>query len=477
MNIIDFLKSLPHVESDVDYLNAFDYYPFLNSLAKDFKATSVLEVGVRFGYSAVAFIYGNPIKEYVGIDDDLYDATSSTKSRENLEYLKSIQPVEYTLFKKNTQELTDLSFLSSKEVDLIHIDGDHSYEGALTDLKNFWNVLAMGGHLLVDDSIFYGSVNTACMDFAKLIDEPYYNVKSFRGTWVFLKTRERSFPISKSVMNEMIKNTAINEADVFKRFSAKHVGWSGPVVLLKDGTFRGGLNSPDGRWNLEGDLLKLEWYYWPESVLKSNGAGSYFSPNGSDNLTLHEGLSKEDDQHLGGNVHGGDAMTFYPELWKWMVEHFSVSSVLDIGCGEGNALVEFEKGGARAVGIDGHKSNVIETINKGLSCILHDFTKGIPPLDEVFDLGWCCEFVEHVEERFLDNILAAFKKCRIIAMTHAQPGQGGHHHVNCQASEYWIEKMTYTGFTLLSQETEDSRKFYPTTYWGWTGLIFERNQE
>src|SRR5205085_7057527 len=113
-------------------------------------------------------------------------------------------------------------------------------------------------------------------------------------------------------------------------------------------------------------------------------------------MTLYEDLCEEDIRHLGGNVHGGDAMTFYPELWNWLVERFSVRSVVDIGCGEGHALVEFGKRGLRVVGIDGHRHNVIETANRGLICMLHDFTKGVPALDEEFDLGWCCEFVDHV---------------------------------------------------------------------------------
>jgi len=476
VNIVAFLKKLPHVEPDADYLNAFDYYPFLNALAKDLRAARVLEIGVRFGYSAVAFIYGNPVKEYVGLDDDLYDATGSAKSRENLTYLKNIQPLDFALFKKNTQTLTDLAFLDSRMFNFIHIDGDHSYEGALTDMKNFWNVLAIGGHMLVDDSIFYASVNKACFDFAGLIGEPCYNVKSFRGTWVFLKTRDRAFAISKSVINETTRARPIDEADIFKKFYAKHAGWCGPLVLLKDGTFRGGLINPDGQWNLEADLLTLAWYHWPASLLRFEGFGSYFSTKDSDSLTLQEESLEEEGGHLGGNIQGGDSMTLYPDLWKWMLKLFSVRSVLDIGCGEGHALAEFGKDGIRVMGIDGLRHNVIETINRGIDCLLHDFTKGSPALEEEFDLGWSCEFVEHVEAQFLDNILAAFKRCRIVAMTHALPMQGGHHHVNCQPSEYWIDKLAGAGFTLLSQETEEARIFYPDTYWGRTGLIFARNQ-
>ena len=288
VNVIDYLKTLPHVEPNADYLNAADYYPFLNALARDLKATRVLEIGVRFGYSAVAFILGNPVREYAGIDYDLYDPTSSIKSRENLDCLKRAQPVDVGFFKKNTQELDDLAFLGSRTFDFIHIDGDHSFDGALTDLKNFWNVLEVGGHMLVDDSTFYGSVHGACVEFADLIEEPSYDVKTYRGTWVFLKTRERTFPITKSLINECTPAKPVNEEDVVKRFKAEHTGWSGNVILLKDGTFRGGLNSPDGRYTLEGEILTLKWHHWPKSTLKSDGAGSYISLNPADNLRLRD---------------------------------------------------------------------------------------------------------------------------------------------------------------------------------------------
>jgi len=33
-------------------------------------------------------------------------------------------------------------------------------------------------------------------------------------------------------------------------------------------------------------------------------------------------------------------------------------------------------------------------------------------------------------------------------MTHAVPGQAGHHHVNCQPAEYWVEKLATRGFRL-----------------------------
>jgi len=59
--------------------------------------------------------------------------------------------------------------------------------------------------------------------------------------------------------------------------------------------------------------------------------------------------------------------------------------------------------------------------------IQHDLTKGA-----VFarvDLVLCQEVVEHIEEKYLENLLDSFATGKYVLMTHAVPGQGGHHHV------------------------------------------------
>ena len=52
------------------------------------------------------------------------------------------------------------------KLDLIFIDGDHSYEGCMADLTNWYDHLAPGGHLVVHDS-YVGSwgVQDALLDF------------------------------------------------------------------------------------------------------------------------------------------------------------------------------------------------------------------------------------------------------------------------------------------------------------------------
>ena len=91
------------------------------------------------------------------------------------------------------------------------------------------------------------------------------------------------------------------------------------------------------------------------------------------------------------------------------------------------------------------------------------------------DVIWSCEFVEHVEERFLENFLAVFQRARkAVLMTHAVPNQLGYHHVNCQPAEYWIEHMRARGFKLDEALTEASRELAPYTHWQRSGLVFVR---
>lgn len=88
------------------------------------------------------------------------------------------------------------------------------------------------------------------------------------------------------------------------------------------------------------------------------------------------------------------------------------------------------------------------------------------------------EFVEHAEERFVPNILATFARCRYVAMTHALPGQGGHHHVNEQHSGYWIEKLASVGHVYDDATTQEARSICePATFARRTLLLFEKRTE
>jgi hypothetical protein len=176
--------------------------------------------------------------------------------------------------------------------------------------------------------------------------------------------------------------------------------------------------------------------------------------------------------HLGGYIVGGDDATFFPELWTWLVAEHGVETMIDVGCGEGHAVDYFDTLGAESVGIDGVRQD-----HDGVYC--HDYTAGpyTPPF--TVDLCWCCEFVEHVEERYVPNFLATFVCADLVLMTHAEPGQQGHHHVNCQPAAYWRGVLAAVGYRLDADLTRKTRELAahntsPYNHYVRSGLAFAR---
>ena len=162
--------------------------------------------------------------------------------------------------------------------------------------------------------------------------------------------------------------------------------------------------------------------------------------------TIHEG-------HLGGYYAEGDPHSFCPEMWKYLIERFDIKSVIDVGCGMGYSVQEFLKYCDDVVGIEG-SPYAIENSPVKDHIFAHDYTVGELETEDTYDLCWCCEFVEHVEEDYRDNFLSTFAFAKYVAMTHAVPGQGGYHHVNCQPTEYWIEHMSRYGFEYDDEVTQ-----------------------
>lgn len=190
--------------------------------------------------------------------------------------------------------------------------------------------------------------------------------------------------------------------------------------------------------------------------------------------------------HLGGYISAihprsvefgmehGDSATWAPQLWHWIKSELQVDSVLDVGCGEGHSAGFFRELGCRISGVDGSafakRDSVIADVHQ-----MHDYTTGPFLPEEDYDLIWCCEFVEHVEEQYVDNFLATFDCAKkYIFMTAAAPGQPGWHHVNCQLSGYWIEKIEKRGFSFAPKLTEEARIRAGAGHFLLQGLVFER---
>lgn len=176
--------------------------------------------------------------------------------------------------------------------------------------------------------------------------------------------------------------------------------------------------------------------------------------------------------HLGGYCPGGDAATYYPELWTWLAVALDVRTVLDVGCGEGYSVDYFVGLGCDVLGIEGTEQDHPDIVH-------HDYTTGPYIVPAPFDLCWSSEFVEHVEEEFVPNFLVTFAMADLVLMTHADPGQLGYHHVNCQTSAYWIERLASIDYELDESLTAKTRALAaenldPLNHYVRSGLAFRR---
>ena len=156
--------------------------------------------------------------------------------------------------------------------------------------------------------------------------------------------------------------------------------------------------------------------------------------------------------HLGG--HGNTNHVDFGAL-EYLRITFGIRSLLDVGCGLGQMKGICDAEGVSYLGVDGDWS--VERDHNQV--LVHDYTEGPAPLeDKSFDLGWSTEFLEHVEEAYVENFMADFARCRYAMVTHALPGKKGHHHVNCKKPNYWKGVFANHGFTFLEDETHELRK-------------------
>ena len=152
--------------------------------------------------------------------------------------------------------------------------------------------------------------------------------------------------------------------------------------------------------------------------------------------------------HLGGQVDGNVDIGVVSTI----VDALPVRSLIDIGCGDGAATLAYAGLGLDVRGIDGDWTRLPDDER----FVLHDFTAG-PFAVKPADLAYSVEFLEHIEERFLPNVMPLFAACRFAVVTAALPGQVGHHHVNCRGQAYWRNAFDAYGMTYDDRFTATLR--------------------
>ena len=147
------------------------YYQVKFDVAKALQPASICEIGVRAGYSALAFLQACPRAQYLGLDSDEGMFGGITGYLQ--EARARLEPYNAVVMRCDTQDLPldPETAAVMQGYELFHIDGDHSFKGALNDL---WLAHNMGARwILLDDYDFSPEVRRAGQTFTQMLRAHY----------------------------------------------------------------------------------------------------------------------------------------------------------------------------------------------------------------------------------------------------------------------------------------------------------------
>lgn len=121
--------------------DGYDYCQSIYELSMHFKPQLGLEIGVRFGKSALATLLGSPDMTLIGVDPNPEYPVE--------EFLQTRVGGRFVFINEPSPEA--LKRFDKKMFDWIYVDGRHDYDGVLADFTYAWPLLKKGGVMVFDD--------------------------------------------------------------------------------------------------------------------------------------------------------------------------------------------------------------------------------------------------------------------------------------------------------------------------------------
>ncbi|WP_339811899.1 class I SAM-dependent methyltransferase [uncultured Imperialibacter sp.] len=161
-----------------------------------------------------------------------------------------------------------------------------------------------------------------------------------------------------------------------------------------------------------------------------------------------------------------------------VLEHIQPKSVLDIGCGNGSWLYQFQKLGIADIsGVDSPYIDGIDLLVDREKIIKKDLGKPFD-LGKRFDLVISLEVAEHLpkesEDAFIENIV---RHADTVVFSAALPHQGGQDHLNEQYPSYWAEKFAKHGYHFFDCIRKDLWNDSEIFFWYRQNIFFVANDK
>lgn len=158
---VDLYKNITNsISSNIEGRICNHRVSILYTLVEIFDIKNYLEIGVHNGTSMSYVVSSNKSINCIGVD--LFQNTIERYNHDNLQYertkhniLKSNKNSKITLIKGNSFHTSTLdevkTQLNNNQLDILFIDGDHSYNGIKNDFTNYSPLVKKGGFIVMDD--------------------------------------------------------------------------------------------------------------------------------------------------------------------------------------------------------------------------------------------------------------------------------------------------------------------------------------
>jgi cyclopropane fatty-acyl-phospholipid synthase-like methyltransferase len=161
----------------------------------------------------------------------------------------------------------------------------------------------------------------------------------------------------------------------------------------------------------------------------------------------------------------GPAVASARIMARSIFSEFAPKSVLDVGCGTGALLSEFQKYGCETFGLEFSPAGLEMCRQRGLNVKKFDLeSERGDMLSAKYDIVTSMEVAEHLPEKTADSFVDLLcNSGEQIVFTAAHPGQGGSDHVNEQPQTYWVDKFLKRGYTHRINLSEIWRNDWKTS--------------
>ncbi len=182
------------------------HYAVYAEVCRELKPKSILEIGVRAGYSAWTMLSAVPDATYVGLDADNGTNGGVTGYFEHAEVMlrREYPQASVNVYRADSQRLISLD----RRYDLIHIDGAHNHDQALRDMEL---CASFADYLLVDDTSSITTVRSALDEFLELYGVPAWRYETWHGL-VLVDTRSCAGKFAARYCPEIFEQSSLEQA-------------------------------------------------------------------------------------------------------------------------------------------------------------------------------------------------------------------------------------------------------------------------